>query len=509
MRRAGVGQSPLKPRSAPSGVIKLRQASSTAARRRVVSLAKTGLKATFSSNVRYRISCNISSQAYGRTHISASHVVNYRKSFMMITLAGGNICYLLIWYLLPVRKVLPAGHPSRLVQRKTRLRICSIPESSLTMASDRSSHPDARDTAVISNRFVATHDSESREEESSTDLPASAAVQAVEAPPIAVGSRTDDDYGLSSVEGDDATASLTSSLLSAHTIEYGRRYPVFGDIQYALPIDEMEQSREDMKHAMLMMLTENKPFLAPIGDHPQKILDIGTGTGIWAIDVGDRYPSAKVRGIDIAPIQPEWVPPNVTFVVDDCAKDWIERDADLAHFRYMIVIFKETSKVLGHAFESLRPGGWIELQEMLTTSLCDDGTMPDDDPVKYLCETATKAFEKCGMETTLAPKLEPYLREAGFEKIHCQIFKVPIGPWAKDKTMRIVGLYQKIAVEDGLPFLTGRPFQALEMSEAEAEVTIAMARKGLDDPTVHRYFNYYFWYAQKPGKRSAEQGGYA
>ncbi|KAG5947513.1 hypothetical protein E4U59_000875 [Claviceps monticola] len=325
---------------------------------------------------------------------------------------------------------LPAGHPSRLVQRKTRLRVCSIPEPSLTKASDPSSHPDTRDTAVISNKFVTTDDSESREEESSTELPASAAVQAVEAPATAVGSRTDDDYGLSSVEGDDASASLTSSLLSAHTIEYGRRYPVFGDVQHVLPIDEMEQSREDVKHAMLMMLTENKPCLAPIGDHPQKILDIGSGTGIWAID---------------------------------------------------------------GMYRSLCPGGWIELQEMLITSLCDVGMMPDDDPVKYLCETATKAFEKCGMETILAPKLEPYLREAGFENIHCQIFKVPIGPWAKYKTMRIVG----------------RPFQALEMSEAEVEVTIAMARKGLDDPTVHRYFNYYFWYTQKSGKPSTEQGDYA
>ncbi|KAG6135799.1 hypothetical protein E4U38_001681 [Claviceps purpurea] len=484
MRRAGVGQSLLKPRSAPSGVIKLRQASSTAARRSVVSLAKTGLKPAFYGNVRYRISWNISSQAYGRTHISASHVVNYRKSFMMITQAGGNICYLLIWYLLPVRKVLPAGHPSRLVQRKTRLRICSIPEPALAMASDP-------------------------EEESSTGLGASAAVNAVEAPSIDVGSRTDDDFDLSSLEGDDATASVTSSILSAHTYESGRRYSAFGDGRYPIPNDDMEQSREDMKHTMLMMLTEKKLFFSPIGDHPQKILDIGTGTGIWAVEVGDRYPSAKVRGIDIAPIQPKWVPPNVSFLVDDCERDWIERDVDLAHFRYTIVGLKDTSKVLGHAFESLRPGGWIELQEYLLKPLSDDGTMPDNDPVKYLCELAEKAFEKFGMRTALPPKLEPYLREAGFENIHCQIFKVPIGPWAKEKTMRLVGLYQKMAVVEGLPVMAGRPSRALEMSEAEIEVTIAMARKGLDDPTVHRYFNYYFWYAQKPGKPSAEQGGYA
>ncbi|KAG5914397.1 hypothetical protein E4U61_005812 [Claviceps capensis] len=55
-----------------------------------------------------------------------------------------------------------------------------------------------------------------------------------------------------------------------------------------------------------------------------------------------------------------------------------------------------------------------------------------------------------------------------------------------------------------LPSLSGRPFQALKMPEAEIEVAIDMARKGLDDPNVHRYFDYYFWYAQKPGLASAE-----
>ncbi|KAG6243007.1 hypothetical protein E4U25_002284 [Claviceps purpurea] len=332
------------------------------------------------------------------------------------------------------------------------------------------------------------------------------AVRATEASSIEVGSQSVNEFDLSSEsEGGNATASVTSSIMSA-TYECGRRYPIYGDVQYPMPIDDLEQNREDMKHTMLMMLTENKLFLAPIGDHPQKILDIGTGTGTWAIEVGDKYPSAKVRGIDIAPIQPKWVPPNVSFLLDDCEQDWIERDVDLAHFRFMIISLKNTSRVLGHAFESLRPGGWIELQEVQPIPLCDDGTMPDDDPVKYVCETAARAFEKFDLKTTLPPKLEPYLREAGFENIHCQIFKAPIGPWAKDRTMRIVGLYSRLALAELLTTLAGRPFQALEMSEAEIEVTMAMARKGLDDPNVHRYFNYYFWYAQKPGSSKAEKG---
>ncbi|KAG6221199.1 hypothetical protein E4U26_006135 [Claviceps purpurea] len=326
-----------------------------------------------------------------------------------------------------------------------------------------------------------------------------ATVQAIEAPLAESGLQTYDEFDLfSGLEGGETTASLAPIILPGHTYERGRRYPVFGDIQYPIPIDEMEQDREDMQHAMMMMLMRDKLFLSPIGNHPQSIFDIGTGTGTWAIQVGERYPSATVRGIDIALIQPGMVPPNVSFLVNDCEQEWTERYVDLVHFRFMITMLRDTSKVLGHAFKSLRPGGWIELQEYESTPMCDDGTMPNDDAVKHLYELVDRSFEKFGLKANLAPQLGTYLEKAGFEDIRCQVMKVPIGPWTKDKTMRIIGQYQKSVIVDGLPFLAGRPFQALEMSDSEIEATIAKARKRLHDPKVHRYLNYYFWYAQKP-----------
>jgi methylase of polypeptide subunit release factors len=48
---------------------------------------------------------------------------------------------------------------------------------------------------------------------------------------------------------------------------------------------------------------EGKLYLAPI-EAPSKVLDIGTGTGIWAMDFGDEFPEAEVIGTDISPIQP-------------------------------------------------------------------------------------------------------------------------------------------------------------------------------------------------------------
>ena len=60
---------------------------------------------------------------------------------------------------------------------------------------------------------------------------------------------------------------------------------------------------------------ENKLHLAPIAQNPQNILDIGTGSGIWAMNMADMHPGASVIGVDIAPIQPTLTPPNLYFEV--------------------------------------------------------------------------------------------------------------------------------------------------------------------------------------------------
>ncbi|KAG5988853.1 hypothetical protein E4U52_006188 [Claviceps spartinae] len=76
----------------------------------------------------------------------------------------------------------------------------------------------------------------------------------------------------------------------------------------------------------------------------------------------------------------------------------------------------------------------------VTTEPCG---MPDDDPLKILYEKLENRYGYFGSKSKFPLNLESYLSQAGFETIHCQIMKLPIGPWAKDRTMRIVGQYQK------------------------------------------------------------------
>jgi hypothetical protein len=79
-----------------------------------------------------------------------------------------------------------------------------------------------------------------------------------------------------------ASKSLTSSIRN-HAFENGRRYHRFREGAYNFPNDDKEQDREDMKHDIIVSLCQQLHF-APLEAHPQNILDMGTGTGIWAIE---------------------------------------------------------------------------------------------------------------------------------------------------------------------------------------------------------------------------------
>lgn len=106
-----------------------------------------------------------------------------------------------------------------------------------------------------------------------------ASERVVEAPAIEpAGSEltSDDEFIANNVDED--LVSVASSIY-AHTYERGRRYHTYENSRYPIPNDDIEQGREDMKHVMLMELTDGKLFYSPIGKHPQKIVDIGTGTG--------------------------------------------------------------------------------------------------------------------------------------------------------------------------------------------------------------------------------------
>jgi methylase of polypeptide subunit release factors len=53
-----------------------------------------------------------------------------------------------------------------------------------------------------------------------------------------------------------------------------------------------------MHHDIFLQLLDGELYEAPI-KKPLRIMDVGTGTGIWAIDMADKFPEAEVIGVDL------------------------------------------------------------------------------------------------------------------------------------------------------------------------------------------------------------------
>ncbi|KIW10107.1 hypothetical protein PV08_11067 [Exophiala spinifera] len=142
-----------------------------------------------------------------------------------------------------------------------------------------------------------------------------------------------------SAYGGDELASYATSLsysVTDYKYEHGRRYHSFREGIYNFPNDEEEQERQDIMHEVFLTAMGGHFYLAPLTEDLGRVLDIGTGTGIWAIQIGDTFPSAVVIGNDLSPIQPQWVPPNVKFEVDDVESEWpYSQPFDYIHSRYM------------------------------------------------------------------------------------------------------------------------------------------------------------------------------
>jgi predicted O-methyltransferase YrrM len=88
---------------------------------------------------------------------------------------------------------------------------------------------------------------------------------------------------------------------------------------YAFPNDAPERERLALQAEALLKLFNGRLFFAPLSrtNEPRHILDVATGLGDWAIQMGDLFPNADIVATDLSPIQPDQVPPNVNFYVED------------------------------------------------------------------------------------------------------------------------------------------------------------------------------------------------
>ncbi|GKU06503.1 unnamed protein product, partial [Fusarium langsethiae] len=104
--------------------------------------------------------------------------------------------------------------------------------------------------------------------------------------PEVVGSVYDDDESMASGSLRDSTTSIASSIFQYRHIN-GRPFQQSKTTEYWASTDDHFQEGQDILHHCTLVLLDNKLHQSPNGENPQKILDVGTSTGIWAIDMAD------------------------------------------------------------------------------------------------------------------------------------------------------------------------------------------------------------------------------
>ena len=91
----------------------------------------------------------------------------------------------------------------------------------------------------------------------------------------------------------------------------------------------------------------------------------------------------------------------------------------------------ECKTPLTRTYSTLKPGGWLECQEIESHVSCDDGTLPPDCPLWRWAELMRTAAEKYGRSVVAAPRIAQWMKDAGYVNISNRCFKLPTNSWPK------------------------------------------------------------------------------
>jgi len=265
--------------------------------------------------------------------------------------------------------------------------------------------------------------------------------------------------------------------------ENGRFYGGFRRGHYLFPCDEAEKERLDIFHKFFLVARDDKLHSAPLlNTHNPRVLDLGCGTGIWSIDMGDQYPGAHVCGVDLEYIQPEFIPPNLRFQQMDIEGSWETLGGekwDLIHMRALCGSVVNWPNLYAETWRALKPHiGHVEQVEISWIPDFADERPPPNSMVSIWANEVMKAMDILERPMRVEPeRIKSQMRDAGFVEVKETVVMVPYSGWPTDHKDRETGRWFALGLNQGLHALTIGPlFRGLNKSPQEVNDLITRVK---------------------------------
>ncbi|KAK8016794.1 S-adenosyl-L-methionine-dependent methyltransferase, partial [Apiospora rasikravindrae] len=274
--------------------------------------------------------------------------------------------------------------------------------------------------------------------------------------------------------------------------ESGRSYHGYKEGRYLLPNDAAEQDRLDFQHAMVTLLLDGKLVLAPLVQVPRRVIDVATGTGIWALEFARSNPTSQVIGTDLSKIQPNPDVPNCLFEKVDCEDPWLYTEKfDYIHMRFLTTGIRDPR---GSSARRTRTSSRGDCH-MQYVSVDPDS---QDSALERFSDHIARGAAVRGYDLRKAQYYKQWLIDAGFTEVQEIFYKIPCSQWPTDPKAHRIGEYQQ---RNGLDGLRGSSYLMLRnagLSPEEVETLISDAKHELRAQTVKAYSPFYVVFGKKP-----------
>ncbi|KAG8990099.1 hypothetical protein FRB90_001911 [Tulasnella sp. 427] len=228
------------------------------------------------------------------------------------------------------------------------------------------------------------------------------------------------------------------------------------DAVYNLPTIEntSERGRLDFQHNALRIalgslyaapeLVEKRIAKTVEEGNTPRVMDIGTGSGIWAESVARELPRAQVIGVDLAPVTPDSnTPPNCRFEYRDANESFtdITDKFDVVHIRAVAAGVSDQNRLIHEVARILKPGGvlllaagdmYLHTPDYERLPVVEEG-QEGWCAMQAIFTQVREAMLKQGRSVNAMDEFQPTLEKSqlytylGTKNVYC-----PIGPWKED-----------------------------------------------------------------------------